>query len=190
MTIKAVPVTAENFKPFGVMYEIDREHMRVGTGGWKAWTAPGDIMDDKCNIGITYAQNMPFKVDSMECHNPTQEVMVCGNKPIVLAVANSTPYPQAPGADPASIRAFIINPGQVVVINRSIWHDACRTRWMTGKSATTTSSRAADSKKWTSIRSWANPWRSFAESAGGISEQWMNWLQEFRPVSNGTGMRF
>ena len=65
MTIKAVPVTAENFKPFGVMYEIDREHMRVGTGGWKAWTAPGDIMDDKCNIGITYAQNMPFKVDSI-----------------------------------------------------------------------------------------------------------------------------
>lgn len=126
MTIKAIPATAENFKPYGKLHEIHPDKMRKGTGGWSAWTAPGCIMDDICNIGITYVKGLPYIVDSMECHNPTQEVQVCGNKPIVLAVADSAPYPQASGADPAAIRAFIIRPGQVVVLNRGIWHDACR----------------------------------------------------------------
>lgn len=124
MTIKAIPATAENFAPFGTFQQVKNDKPRTGTGGWQAWMTPDVCMDDICNIGITYVKGMPFQVDSMECHPRTQEVLVCGDKPMVLAVADSDPT--AAGADPASIRAFIIEPGQLVTLNRNIWHDACR----------------------------------------------------------------
>ena len=66
---------------------------------------------------------MPFTVDTMERHTKTMELIVCGDKPIVLAVADSDPCGQAKAED---IRAFIISPGEIVVMNRGIWHDACR----------------------------------------------------------------
>jgi ureidoglycolate lyase len=124
MRIKAVQATEENFKPFGTFLQVRNDHPRTGEGGWQAWMTKEPCMDDVCNIGITYAQGMPFCVDSMECLLRTQEVLACGDKPMVLAVADSDPA--APGADPKSIRAFVIRPGQLVTLDRGIWHDACR----------------------------------------------------------------
>lgn len=66
---------------------------------------------------------MPFSVDTMERHTKTTELIVCGNKPIVLAVANSSPDGAAKAED---IQAFLISPGELVVMDRGIWHDACR----------------------------------------------------------------
>lgn len=123
MKIKAVPVNEENFKPFGTYTRVMKGEARTGEGGWKAWTTPGLCMDDVAHFGFTKVAGMPFTVDTMERHTKTTELLVCGDKPMVLAVADSAPDGRAKAED---IRAFLITPGEIVVINRGIWHDACR----------------------------------------------------------------
>lgn len=124
MTIKAVPLTEENFAPYGKYVKVMDGEGRTGTGGWKAWMSKEVCMDVTANIGFTQVGGMPLLVDSMEVHNLTTEFLACGNKPIVLAVAASDPH--GAGAVASDIRAFIINPGEFVVMKKGIWHDACR----------------------------------------------------------------
>lgn len=81
-------------------------------------------MDVPANIGFTQVGGMPLVVDSMEVHNLTTEFLACGNKPIVLAVADSDPHGK--GAEASDIRAFVLQPGEFVVMDKGIWHDACR----------------------------------------------------------------
>lgn len=124
MKIKAVQATAENFKPYGRYFQIRQGKGRTGTGGWEAWMTPEDLIDDVANFGITSVSGGDFAVDSMESHPRTQEALFPGNAPIVLAVADTDP--KAKGAKPEDIRAFILEPGTVAILNRGIWHDACR----------------------------------------------------------------
>lgn len=124
MVIKAVEANEENFKPFGRFVKLNQGDPRTGTGGWMAWTSKEVCMDDIVNIGMCHVKGMPFEVDSMECHHFTEEVLICGDTSLVLAVANTDP--QAKGAKPEDIRAFIINPGSFVTLYKGIWHDACR----------------------------------------------------------------
>lgn len=123
MKIKAIPANKENFKPFGTYTRVMTDQARSGEGGWKAWTTPDVCMDDVAHFGFTKAAGMPFVVDSMERHTKSTELLVCGDKPMVLAVADSDPSGRAKTED---IRAFVISPGEIVVLNRGIWHDACR----------------------------------------------------------------
>ncbi len=124
MKIKAIPATVENFKPYGRFFKIIKGEGRTVTGGWHAWMTPEDMIDDVANFGITEVGGMPFQVDSMESHPRSQEGLFPGNGPVVRAVADTDPAEGA--AKPEDIRAFVIAPGEAVVINRGIWHDACR----------------------------------------------------------------
>ena len=109
MTIKAIPLTEENFAPYG-------KYVKVMEGGGRT--------EVPANIGFTQVGGMPLVVDSMEVHNLTTEFLACGNKPIVLAVADSDPHGK--GAEASDIRAFVLQPGEFVVMDKGIWHDACR----------------------------------------------------------------
>ena len=95
MKIKAVPVNSTNFKPFGTYYKVMDGAPRTGTGGWKAWMTPGVCMDDVAHFGFTMVKGMPFTVDTMERHTKTTELIVCGDKPLILAVADSDPQRHA-----------------------------------------------------------------------------------------------
>ena len=108
MKIKAVPVNSTNFKPFGTYYKVMDGAPRTGTGA---------------HFGFTMVKGMPFTVDTMERHTKTTELIVCGDRPLVLAVADSDPQGHAKAQD---IKAFIVSPGELVVMDRGIWHDACR----------------------------------------------------------------
>ena len=123
MIIKAMPVTEENIKPFGRYEQIMKGEARTGTGGWRAWTTPDVTMDDEAHFGFVKVGGMPFEVDSMERHTKTTELMMSGDKPFVVALANSAPDGEPLAED---IRAFIVQPGEYIVIDRGIWHDACR----------------------------------------------------------------
>ena len=124
MKLKAVQVTEENFQRFGKYTKLIQGDARTGTGGWRAWMTPEVTMDDVAHFGFTKVAGMPFSVDKMERHTKTTEMMVCGDKPMVLAVADTDPA--SSGAKAEDIAAFYIGVGDVVVINRGIWHDACR----------------------------------------------------------------
>lgn len=123
-TIQANHLSKENFTPFGRYYKIIDGTPRTGTGNWEAWSTSEPLINDVANFGITEVAGLPYIVDSMESHKRTEEAIIPGNKAIVVALA--TTNMDSKGANPADIQAFIIKPGEAVVIKKGIWHDACR----------------------------------------------------------------
>ena len=122
--IKAIHATPENFKRFGVIHRLTDNECFSGDG-WKCWMTNDPVMDQPAHFGCTYVKTYPpYVVSAMERHTKTKELMVCGDaRPIVVALADSDPSGHAKTED---IQAFILEPGEVLVINAGIWHDACR----------------------------------------------------------------
>ncbi len=120
-TIKANAATKENFAKFGTFYSIKNEGSFREDDGFKAWMAPEMKVGIKATFGFTVCDPGEFECDSMERHLANEEALVCGDAPMVVTVADSDPMGQPKEED---IMAFIVNPGDYVVLNRGIWHDA------------------------------------------------------------------
>lgn len=121
--IKAVHATPENFVRFGVFTKAMNNDCFEGDG-WKCWLTKDVCMDQPAHFGVTYVRTYPpYEVASMERHTKTKELMVCGEKPIVVALADSDPSGRVKAED---VQAFILEPGEIIVIDKAIWHDACR----------------------------------------------------------------
>ena len=121
--IKAIRPSEENFGRFGVFTRVTDNDCFRGDG-WKCWLTSDVCMDQPAHFGVTYVKTYPpYEVASMERHTKTKELMVCGEKPVVVALADSDPSGRAKADD---IQAFILEPGEIMVINKAIWHDACR----------------------------------------------------------------
>ena len=58
----------------------------------------------------------------MERHNTTKEVMIAGEKEMVVLLAPPSSADQ-PSVD--DIGLFVLCPGDVLVINEGVWHSAC-----------------------------------------------------------------
>lgn len=122
--IKAIHATPENFKRFGVVTRLTDNECFSGDG-WECWMTDDVCMDQPAHFGCTYVKTSPpYEVAAMERHTKTKELMVCGDqRPIVVALADSDPSGHARAED---VQAFILEPGEILVINKGVWHDACR----------------------------------------------------------------
>lgn len=122
--VKAIHATNENFAKFGTVICLKETECFEGDG-WKCWLSEDVCMDQPAHFGITYVNTYPpYRVESMERHTKTKELMVCGEKsPVVVALADSDPSGHARAED---VQGFYIEPGEALVINKGIWHDACR----------------------------------------------------------------
>ncbi|MBD9529929.1 ureidoglycolate lyase [Paracoccus sp. PAR01] len=120
------PLTAAGFAAFGRVHDlgVDGPDVRLTKGpDWlDGFTLP-PLIDGRGHLGMTRAPAAPWTCRQMERHPLTEEALFCAGAPIVLAVA---PPSAADAPDAAAIRAFVIQPGQVAVMNRNVWHDACR----------------------------------------------------------------
>lgn len=123
MTIKAIPATEENFEPYGEFVRLIQGEGRTGDGGWHAWLTQNPCLDVPVMVGYCLVGGSPFEVDTMESSVNVEEVLICGDKPMVLPVAATDPGEPVKAED---VRAFIISPGEYVRIKKSLWHDACR----------------------------------------------------------------
>ena len=119
--IKAVPVTKENFAPFGRYFNFFDIPARESED-FTAYTSVAELTDEPMNLGITVCRGADqFTSVSMERHMLTEEPQFGGDGEMVLTVADSDPdrYPEA-----GDVKAFIMKPGDVVVLAKGIWHDA------------------------------------------------------------------
>lgn len=120
ITIKAVPITKENFTPFGKYYNL-KTYDVLETSDFRCWVTPEIVVNAPMNLGITICNPGDFDSISMERHLLTEEPQFCGDGLMVLTVANSDPW-FAPRAE--DVRAFIMGPGDLVVLAKGIFHDA------------------------------------------------------------------
>ena len=119
---KIVSIKDADFTPYGRYFDLRKERVTV-TDKYEAYMSVDPPVERPLRFGITVCENGDeFNVDSMERHMSTEEVLFAGAKPIVLSLAASDPM-AAPKAE--DVVSFLMEPGDLVVLNRGIWHDAC-----------------------------------------------------------------
>ena len=125
--IAARPLTAKAFAAFGRVHDLTApdapDVLRTEGPDWSDGFTLAPLIDGIGHLGLTRAPAAPWACAMMERHPKTEEALFCAEGPILLAVAPAGPE-TAPQA--ALIEAFVIRPGQVAVMNRGVWHDACR----------------------------------------------------------------
>ena len=119
-TIRPIPITQEAFAPYGRYYNLRELPMKV-TEDFCCAITEEQIIDEPMNFGFTYCQPGNFESASMERHFYTEEPQFCGDGPMILTGANSDPD-VAPQAE--DVVAFLMQPGDVAVLHKAIWHDA------------------------------------------------------------------
>jgi ureidoglycolate lyase len=125
--VQARPLTAAGFAAYGRVFDLtgaDTPGVRRMSGeGWSDGFTLAPLIDGQGHLGMTQGPAAPWFARQMERHPRTEEALFCAGTPIVLAVALGGDLAR-PLAD--AVEAFVINPSQVAVMNRGVWHDACR----------------------------------------------------------------
>lgn len=110
-------LSVEGFRPFGEYHRLKTpaslKNLPVFT---KKLPLSGPI-----HFGATSVQGGSFQSKQMERHVLGSEILLCGNETMVLTVADSDPD-GVPFAE--DVRCFYMQPGDLVVLNKGIWHDA------------------------------------------------------------------
>lgn len=118
--IKAASVTAADFAPFGWLPRDDTDPADGRDTLAFAWGDP------HCNV-IAHTQDEVDRTDAGACctrlyrHDTHTQVLMPMNVPAVLAVAPAA-VTFADPADVDAVRAFLLQPGEVVVLHRGTWH--------------------------------------------------------------------
>lgn len=117
-SIEPQALTPENFRPFGRYYPL-------GTLAEDAGSVPAFLphapIRGPLHFGATSVKGGSFQSTQMERHVLGEEILLCGDQPMVLTVADSDPEDQPFTRD---VRSFYMHPGDVVILNKGIWHDA------------------------------------------------------------------
>lgn len=150
MKIRAVEIKEFDFTEYGVYYNMPEDQQNVMhsmTDVYEDHMTCFPLIDTLGHLGYTIGQSAPYIVKSMEKHDHTMEALFCAADPIIVCFAKSRDHlpPQA-----ADVRAVILRKGDVLVLARNIWHDACHGL---GKTAAYyyLASRGADPATWVDI---------------------------------------
>jgi ureidoglycolate lyase len=122
--IRPEPLSAEAFRPFGqtVMPELGAEPDLSGST-WDCWYPIGRVEGSRpLALGLVEARQLMGPVSHMERHEGRAELVIALDSPILQVVAPPTSGSQPPEAD--SVRAFIVRPGEAVVLSPGTWHAA------------------------------------------------------------------
>jgi ureidoglycolate lyase len=125
-TVIPEPLTEEGFAPFGkaiLRPKQDESLTKTGTH-WECWFGEEDLTPGKNTLGIVTTRWTNEAINVMEAHS-TRELLIPLDKPIIQAVApladmddiNTKP-------DLNSVRAFILEPGQSIMMEIGTWHYA------------------------------------------------------------------
>lgn len=118
------PLSAPAFATYGTYYDLGEgtgDVVRAEGDGWRDCRTGDPLLTDGGHLGRTLGTPLPANVAAMERHPHTREALFCAAAPVVLAVAAGA------GDRPlgSAVEAFLIEPGDVVVLDEGIWHDAC-----------------------------------------------------------------
>jgi ureidoglycolate lyase len=125
--MKAIEITAMDFSDYGIFYDmVNPENgspnvIHSSGDGWKDGYTTFPVIDTLAHLGFTLGTGTPFTVEEMERHQHTQEALFCAGSPIVFCVAKAS---EETAPQSSEIKAVILQPGQVAVLHRSVWHSS------------------------------------------------------------------
>ena len=104
-----------DFSAYGRVY-------RLGKTGAAAFT-DANLMLRAYKLGATHSGSGRFICSAMERHVSTEEILFAGDSALALCLSDDDPY-SPPHA--CNLLCVVLEPGDVVVLNKGVWHDACR----------------------------------------------------------------
>ncbi|RBO54318.1 Ureidoglycolate hydrolase [Rhodovulum sp. BSW8] len=119
--LTAIPITAEDFAPFGEVVELGGEFKTINEGFCRRYSdlATLDIVDGAPGISLFDAEirSLPYDCGLLERHPLGSQCFIpMRNAEFLVIVA-----PDA-GGRPGAPRAFVAGAGQGVNIGRNVWH--------------------------------------------------------------------
>lgn len=123
--IKFQSLNQENFQHFGTVIspEPDQEPDLIGDG-WQCWYPLGELQTDyPQQIGIVCSESGYRTVSQMERHQNRKEWIFAIDKPVIQVVSLPSEK-EKDRPNPKNAQAFLLLPGQGVLINKGVWHAA------------------------------------------------------------------
>ena len=120
MRIKACQVTAKKFSPYGKVVSTPRGKPTSQAAEYKFWSDIAHYaIEGDTEIGIcTVYKQRKAEIVGMERHIQTPEILIPIDAPFVLPLLLD-------GERDTRAKAFQVNPGEAVVVQRGVWHGAC-----------------------------------------------------------------
>lgn len=122
--VSAVELSEVDFSRYGKVIRLRAGSEDVVTSrgdGWSGVHTTRSVLARAGSLGYTVATPLPAEVRRMERHHHTKEALFAAQGPVALPLAATDG--EAPTAD--DIIVVIIRPGDLVVLDEGIWHDAC-----------------------------------------------------------------
>lgn len=121
-SIKAKPLTAEAFAPFGDVLELTGDADKIINQGFCGrWHDKAELdfgPNGQAGISLFNAQprSLPYTLEMVECHPEGSQAFVpMHQNPWLVVVADQ-------GDEPGTVHAFIAGAGQGVNFHRGTWH--------------------------------------------------------------------
>jgi ureidoglycolate lyase len=121
MKIKSKHIDENNFKSYG---KIVKDPARIAptsqASDYKFWSDIANYnIEGNTEIGICVVyKQAKNKISAIERHLQTPEILIPIDGPVVLPVLNDEKHDD-------EVEAFLVSPGEAVVINKGVWHGAC-----------------------------------------------------------------
>jgi len=125
------PIAEAALAPFGRAVGISSSDSHAAArppdaagDGWACWYPVGELRDAApLLIGLVRTDPRSLQVEALERHDDREEWVYALDQPVVQVVAlSASGQPDWP--DAASAAAFLLQPGQGVVVERGVWHSA------------------------------------------------------------------
>lgn len=120
--VAAEELTEENIAPYGRAISVPvNQSPRTGPD-WDCWFGLGEMSLGKGQVGIVTTRPAGGLVAKMERH-PTTEFLLPITGPVIQALGlPGNFYDHTEDPDASQVRAFIIYPGQAIIMAPATWH--------------------------------------------------------------------
>jgi ureidoglycolate lyase len=123
LSIPLEPLSPQAFSPFGqVLMPLPGQPADTSGAGWQCWYPLARMAQGiDWQIGLVRTEPRPIVLDALERHLARPEWVLALDKPLIQTVALSGPQ-EAGAPDASTSKAFLIQPGQGVLLAAGVWH--------------------------------------------------------------------
>lgn len=128
MLMKLQEIRDFDFSPYGRFLSCSGKGKPVlETGYSECWSNEYTLPLGEMRFGfeqVRFRNNV--KIREMEQHRESKEIVICGDKPVVISLCiprNKEDREEKPYAE--DIVSLILRPGDVIVLDEYIWHTGC-----------------------------------------------------------------